>query len=192
MGHNNHRVWVEQVQWSNPLQDYQTLVYWGLLAVMTIGVIGAVVPALPGSSLVLVAILIWGLIKGFGSISLALGVAIAVLLASTAVDLLATFWGAKKAGVSRWGQIGAIIGLVAVLLGLLPPVLVIGGPIIGLLIGPLLGAFIGEFLYRRDLKRALKAAIAVVVSSLIGNLIQGLLALAAVIVFVITTWPGGS
>ncbi|NJM95514.1 MAG: DUF456 family protein [Acaryochloridaceae cyanobacterium CSU_5_19] len=157
---------------------------------MAIGVLGAVVPALPGSSLVLAAIVVWGLIKGLGSISLALGVAIAVLLASTVVDLLATFWGAKKAGVSRWGQIGAMVGLLVVLLGLLPPFLVFGGPIIGLLIGPFLGAFIGELLHRRDLKRAFKAAIAVVVSSLIGNLIQGLLALAAVIVFVITTWPG--
>lgn len=81
-----------------------------------------------------------------------------------------------------------MVGLVAVLFGLLPPALVVGGPIIGLLIGPFLGAFIGEFLYRRNLKQALKAAVAVVASSLIGNLIQGVLALGAVIVFLITTW----
>lgn len=176
------------MEWFKNLQDYQIILYWVLLAVMAVGVVGAVVPALPGSSLVLVAIILWGVLVGFGKIGVALGVAIAVLLASTVVDLLATFWGAKKAGVSRWGQIGAMVGLIAVLFGLLPPVLVIGGPIIGLLIGPLLGAFIGEFLYRRDLKKALKAAVAVVVSSLIGNLIQGLLALGAMIVFVVTTW----
>ena len=172
----------------NILKDQQVILYWTLLAVMAVGVFGSVVPALPGSSLVLVAIILWGLIVGFSKIGVALGVAIAVLCISMAVDFLATFWGAKKAGVSKWGQIGAMVGLVAVLFGLLPPVLVVGGPIIGLLIGPFLGAFIGEFLYRRNLKQALKAALAVVASSLIGNLIQGVLSLAAVIVFVITTW----
>ena len=172
----------------NNLQDQQIILYWVLLVVMIAGVIGSIVPALPGSSLVLVAIILWGLIVGFSKIGVALSVAVGVLLISTAVDFLATFWGAKKAGVSKWGQIGAMVGLVAVLFGLLPPVLVIGGPIIGLLIGPFLGAFMGEFLYRRNLKQALKAAVAVVASSLIGNLIQGLLALVAVAVFVVTTW----
>ncbi|WP_299489700.1 DUF456 family protein [Acaryochloris sp. IP29b_bin.137] len=169
-------------------QDQQVILYWLLIAIMLVGVIGSVIPALPGSSLVLAAILLWGLLTGFSKIGIALGVAIAVLILSTAVDFLATFWGAKKAGVSRWGQIGAMVGLIAVVFGLLPPALVIGGPIIGLLIGPFIGAFIGEFLYRRNIKQALKAAVAVVASSLIGNLIQGVLALAAVIVFVVTTW----
>lgn len=176
------------VDFLSSLQDQQIILYWILLAVMIVGVIGSVVPALPGSSLVLVAILLWGLVVGFGQIGVALGVAIAVLVISTAVDFLATFWGAKKAGVSRWGQIGAMVGLVAVLFGLLPPALVIGGPIIGLLVGPFVGAFIGEFLYRRNFKQALKASVAVVASSLIGNLIQGVLALGAVIVFILTTW----
>lgn len=171
------------------LQDQQIILYWLLIAIMAVGVIGSVVPALPGSSLVLAAILLWGVLTGFSKIGIALGVAIAVLILSTTVDFLATFWGAKKAGVSRWGQIGAMVGLVAVIFGLLPPALVVGGPIIGLLIGPFLGALIGEFLYRRNIKQALKAAVAVVASSLIGNLIQGVLALVAVIVFMVTTWP---
>jgi len=52
-----------------------------------------------------------------------------------------------------------------------------------------LGAIIGEYLYRREFGLAVKAGIGIVVGSLVGNLIQGLLAIAAVVVFVVTTWP---
>ena len=178
------------VDWVGVIQDHDIVVYWVLIAVMVFGVIGAVVPALPGTSLIVIAILIWGAMQGFSSVSVALTVAIAVFLLSIGVDFLATFWGAQKAGASRWGQIGAIVGLFAGVLGLLPA-LPFGGPILGLFLGPFLGAFVGEFLYQRNLKRALKAAIGVVISALVGNLIQGLLALATVMVFVITTWPLG-
>jgi uncharacterized protein len=162
--------------------------YWSLVAVMVVGIIGAVVPAIPGTSLILVAILIWGFVQGsWASIGIPLIVAIAVLIIGIGIDLLASYWGAKRAGASKWGQIGAIVGLIVGILGLLPA-LPFGGPLLGILIGPLLGAIIGEYLYQRDLKLALKAGVGIVVGSLIGNLIQGLLAIAVVGVFLYTTW----
>ena len=60
-----------------------TIVLYGLLVlVMVVGIAGAVIPALPGSSLILVAIIVWGAVKGFSSVTVALVVAIAVLLLS--------------------------------------------------------------------------------------------------------------
>ncbi|MBE9124673.1 MULTISPECIES: DUF456 domain-containing protein [unclassified Coleofasciculus] len=170
-----------------------TLLYWILIAVMAVGVVGSVVPAMPGSSLILAAIFIWGLVNGLNTVSWALIVAVLVLLASVGIDFLAASWGAKRAGASKWGQIGAIVGLVLGIVGLLPA-LPVGGPLLGILLGPFAGAFIGEFLYRQELaleprlKLALKASLGIVVGSLIGNLIQGLLSVAAVIVFLVTTW----
>jgi uncharacterized protein len=178
----------QTVVWVTALQNDTIIIYWLLVAVMVVGVIGSVVPALPGVALIVIAIVVWGAIKGFATVAVSLGVAIAVFLLGIGVDFLATFWGAKKAGASRWGQIGAIVGLIAGVLGFLPA-LPIGGPILGLLIGPFLGAFIGELLHRRKPIYALKAAVGVVVSTLIGNLIQGLMALATLIVFLVTTWP---
>ncbi|WNZ26444.1 DUF456 family protein [Leptolyngbya sp. NK1-12] len=165
-----------------------TALYWLLLAVMGVGVIGAVVPALPGAILILGAIIVWGLVNGFAGLGIPIAVTIVVLLANSLIDFLATYLGAKQAGASKWGQIGAIVGLLLGVFGLLPASL-IGGPLLGLLIGPLLGAIIGEFLYRRDLKLAVRAGIGIVVGTLIGNLIEGLLALIAMIVFIATTWP---
>ncbi|MBW4695547.1 MAG: DUF456 family protein [Lyngbya sp. HA4199-MV5] len=160
--------------------------YWLLVAVMVIGIIGAVVPMIPGMSLIAIAIFIWGAVKGFGSVSLALPLAIVLLVISLGIDFLATYYGAKQAGASKWGQLGALVGLVVGILGLLPA-LPIGGPILGILIGPILGAIVGEFLYRRDLKLAAKAALGIVVGSLVGNLIQALFAIATVAVFLWTT-----
>jgi uncharacterized protein len=163
------------------------VLYWALVSVMVVGIVGAVVPGIPGTSLIVAAIVIWGAVHGFSSVTLPLAIAIVVLLVSIGVDFLATYWGAKKAGASNWGQIGAVIGLLAGFFGLLPA-LPLGGPLLGILIGPLLGAIIGEYIYRRDLKLAVKAGIGIVVGSLVGNLIQGVLAIATVAVFLFTTW----
>ncbi|MBF2005572.1 MAG: DUF456 family protein [Chlorogloeopsis fritschii C42_A2020_084] len=164
-------------------------IYWLLVALMVVGIIGAVVPAIPGASLILIAIVIWGFVKGsFAAISVPLIVTAIVLLLSIGVDFLAGYLGAKRAGASKWGQIGAIVGFIVGFLGLLPA-LPVGGPLLGMLLGPLLGAIIAEFLYRRDFFLAVKAGVGIVVGTVVGNLIQGLLAIAAVVVFLITTWP---
>ncbi|MBD2354122.1 DUF456 family protein [Tolypothrix sp. FACHB-123] len=165
------------------------IIYWLLVAVMVVGIIGAVVPAIPGTSLILIAIIIWGVVSSsFAAIKIPLIVTVVVLLLSIGVDFLAGYIGAKQAGASKWGQIGAFVGLLLGFFGLLPA-LPFGGPLLGILIGPLLGAIIGEYLYQRQLGVAIKAGIGIVVGTVVGNLLQGILAIAAVIVFLVTTWP---
>ncbi len=168
--------------------------YWIIVILMLIGVVGAIVPGVPGASLILFGITIWGVIRGFVGMGWALGVAIAVLIVSIAIDAIATYWGAKQVGASKWGQIGAIVGFAVGFFGLLPA-LPFGGPLVGILLGPLLGAMIGEFLYRRNLqlkqrvKLSVKAAIGIVMGTVVGNLVQGVLAIASVVIFLISTWP---
>lgn len=165
------------------------IIYWLLVALMIVGIIGAVVPAIPGSSLILTAIIIWGIVSSsFAAIKIPLIVTVIVLLLSVGVDFLAGYLGAKQAGASKWGQIGAVVGLLLGFFGLLPA-LPFGGPLLGIFFGPLLGAIIGEYIYRRQLWLAVKAGVGIVVGTLVGNLIQGVLAIAAVIVFLVTTWP---
>ncbi|RCJ42243.1 hypothetical protein A6770_08520 [Nostoc minutum NIES-26] len=165
------------------------IIYWLLVALMVVGIIGAVVPAIPGTSLILIAIIIWGIVSSsFVAITIPLIVTVIVLLLSVGVDFLAGYLGAKQAGASKWGQIGAVVGLLLGFFGLLPT-LPFGGPLLGIFFGPLLGAIIGEYIYRRQFWLAVKAGVGIVVGTLIGNLIQGVLAIAAVIVFLVTTWP---
>ena len=163
------------------------IIYFLLLALMIAGIIGSFVPALPGASLILIAIIIWGFVQSsFAAITIPLIVTSIVLLLSVGVDFLAGYLGAKKAGASKWGQIGAFVGLVVGFFGLLPTLP--GGPLLGMLLGPLLGAIIAEYIYRRQLKVAFKAGIGILVGTIVGNIIQGLLAIATVIVFLVTTW----
>jgi uncharacterized protein YqgC (DUF456 family) len=165
------------------------VIYWLLIAVMVVGVIGSVVPAIPGSSLILIAVIAWGIISSsFAAIKIPLLVTGIVLILSMGVDFLAGYLGAKQAGASKWGQIGALVGLFLGIFGLLPA-LPFGGPLLGMLIGPLLGAIVGEYIYQRNLGAAVKAGIGITVGTLVGNLIQGVLAISALITFIWSTWP---
>ncbi len=171
-----------------------TILYWLVLALMLVGVIGAIVPVMPGSTLILVAILIWGIATGFVGIGLPLITIFVVLILSTVVEYLAVYLGAKRLGASKWSQIGAIAGMVLGFFGLLPA-LPLGGPLLGVLVGAIIGAFVGEFCYRSNLElnarlqQAFKVSIGVIVGSIIGNIIEVFLAIVAVVVFVVSTWP---
>ncbi|MBE9139450.1 DUF456 family protein [Nodosilinea sp. LEGE 07088] len=174
---------------------WHPVLYWLLVLVMVCGVIGAVVPALPGITLIVGAIVVWGLVVGFAGLKWTLGVAIAALILSFAIDYLAGVLGAQRVGASQWGQVGAFIGMFLGLFGLLP-LLPTGIPLLGILVGTVLGAFIGEFLHRRELKlwqrikQSAKVGMAIVVGTLVGNILQGILALVSLVVFLVTTWPG--
>lgn len=171
-----------------------TMLYWTLVAVMLIGAIGELIPGMPGASLILASILVWAVATGFAGVGWPIAVVFGILILSAAIEFLAAYWGAKQFGASKWGQFGAIAGLVVGVLGLLPA-LPLGGPILGVLVGPFIGAFLGEYLSRQPVEGAskaniaLKASVGTVVGSLLGNLIDGLLSIIAVAVFVLSTWP---
>lgn len=173
-----------------------TILYWAIVAMMAIGAIGELIPGMPGASLVLAGIVIWAAATGFAGIGWSIIVVFAILVLSAAVEFAATFWGARRFGASRAGQIGAFVGLILGIVGLLPA-LPLGGPIVGILFGPFIGAFVGELFFRSKrleaegsrVQVAFKASLGTVLGSFIGNLIDGSLAVLAVIVFVVTTYP---
>jgi hypothetical protein len=171
-----------------------TILYWIVLAMMGIGVIGAIIPGLPGSSIILVAILIWSVATKFTGVGLPLVFIFIVLILSAGIEYLAVYLGAKQVGASKWSQFGAIAGMVLGFFGFLPA-LPFGGPLFGVLAGAIIGAFVGEFLYRSNLElgdriqQSFKVSVGVVVGSIIGNVIEAFLAALAVIIFIISTWP---
>lgn len=170
-----------------------TILYWVLVAVMLVGVVGAVLPAVPGPSLILGAILVWCIATKFAIPLLPLGLIFVALILSAAVEWLGTYWGAKQVGASKWSQLGMFAGMAVGFLGLLPA-LPVGGPIAGILLGGLLGGFMGEYLYQRNLppgerlKRAGKVSLAIGLGALIGNLVEFGLAIVAVGIFIWSTW----
>lgn len=174
-----------------------SVLYWIVLAVMAVGLAGSLLPALPGPMLILAAIAVWLVATQFTAFSWPIAVAILALVLGAAAEFLGTYYGAKQLGASKWGQIGAIVGLVLGVLGFLPA-LPVGGPLIGVLFGPVLGAFLGEFFYRKDMelwlraRQSLQVSFGIVAGTVIGKIVEFLLALVAVVMFLLATWPAPS
>lgn len=118
------------------------------------GILGCLVPVLPGPPLSFAGILILHF-TDFADLSANKLIILAVIaLVVSLLDYLVPIWGTKKFGGTKYGTRGATIGLVVGLFF---------GPA-GIIAGPFLGALIGEMINRDDLKYALKAAL----GSLIG------------------------
>lgn len=114
--------------------------WWILTAfLMLLGLVGTVVPLLPGTVLILAGAVLHRI--GLGEAhSVGWGTLIVLtcwMLVAQAVDLVSGSLGAKYFGATRWGALGGILGaIVGVFFGL-PGIFL--GPLIGVLIGELLG-----------------------------------------------------
>jgi uncharacterized protein len=78
-----------------------TVAYWVLLAVMLLGVVGAFIPAIPGPSLIVGAIVVAGFIYGWSQVTIPLVVSIIVFALCFAIEYLAGVLGGQKAGASH-------------------------------------------------------------------------------------------
>ncbi len=123
-----------------------TIALW-IIAVllMLIGLVGSVLPALPGTPLIFCGVLLGAWINNFQDISVFTIVIMGIVtLVSVLFDYAISGVTVKKAGASALGVIGAVIGTIAgVFSGLW-----------GLLWMPLVGAAIGEFITHSNLLRA--------------------------------------
>jgi uncharacterized protein YqgC (DUF456 family) len=141
-----------------------TIALWILAVVLIVaGVVGTVLPALPGAILVFAGVALAAWIDDFARIS---GWTLGVLGVLTAIawvtDYLAAAAGAKKVGASKFAIIGAVVGTVAgVFTGL-----------VGLIFMPLVGAAIGEYLAQKDALRAGRVGIATWLGMLAGTVVK--------------------
>jgi uncharacterized protein len=166
------------------------------LLLMFVGLLGSVIPGLPGVTLIFLSAFVYALLTDFRTVGAAILVVLFVFAAIAFVtDFVATSYGARRFGASNWGTMGGAIGGIA---GALIGLLFLGiGSLFGLILGTIAGVFIGEYLKRTrqgqqepgstgsDWRRASHAAGGVLVGYLASSVIQGLLGLASVVVFVL-------
>ena len=152
---------------------------WWLAALASAGIaaglVGTVVPALPGIPLVFLSIAGYALATGFRTISLT---ALAVMLVATVAGLVLEYGlgpaAARRRGASRAAFWGAVVG------GVLGTVIL--GPI-GLLLGPLGGAVLGELWSGRSWQQALSTGWTTVVGMIVGIAVELAIGLAMAIYF---------
>lgn len=152
------------------------------VAFMLVGVVGIIVPILPGMLLVWLTLLAYAWITEFAIIN---GWVFAILTLVALVTGLSNIWlpylGAKKTGAAKraifLGFIGGIIGTFIM-------------PLIGTVIGYAVGIIIGELLKHRDLRQAIKASIGGVAGWTISTVVEIAGALTVIIVFVLIVLSG--
>lgn len=124
------------------------------IVLMIIGIIGCLVPVLPGPPLSFIGLLILHFTE-FAEFRINLLIILGVIAVFVAVfDYVVPIWGTKKFGGTKYGIRGATVGL---LIGLF-----FGPP--GIIIGPFIGAVVGELIYKDDFRYAMRAGL----GSLIG------------------------
>ncbi len=142
--------------------------WWFLtLGLMLAGLVGTVIPLVPGTVLILCA----AVLNHFALHSVGwptLVVLTVMMIAAQSLDIVSGSLGAKWFGATRWGAIGGILGaIVGLFFGL-----------IGIFVGPLIGALIGELLGGKGLLPAGRSSWGTLIGTtagIVGKLSIGLL-----------------
>jgi uncharacterized protein YqgC (DUF456 family) len=138
------------------MSDYVLLILGIIL--MLIGIIGCLVPVLPGPPLSYMGLIMLH-VSRFGQFSTNVLIALAVVaIVVTILDYIVPIWGTRKFGGSKYGMRGATVGLI---IGLFL------GPV-GIILGPLIGAIVGELIFKDDMKYAIKAGFGSLLGFLTG------------------------
>jgi uncharacterized protein len=159
--------------------------WWAALLIQLLAIPGTLLPLLPGLALLPLGAGLWLWAVGWSAGWPPFALACLLLALGWGADALGLVLGPARLQATRWAYIGAGIGLLVGLLGLLPA-LPVGGPLLGALLGPLLGASLGELLSAPTrLGRALLVGLAVVAGLLVSRLAQVLLAVLGVLGFLL-------
>jgi uncharacterized protein len=145
------------------------------VVLVIIGLIGTVLPALPGAMLIVAGLVVAAWADGFTKVGVWTLVVIGLIgAASYLVDFAAAALGAKKFGASPRAMIGAGLGTLA---GLFL------GPV-GIIFGPFVGAVIGELTMHRDMAKVGKAGLAAWIGFLLGMAVKVGIAFLMIAIFV--------
>ena len=155
------------------------VVLWLIAAALVlIGVVGLVLPGVPGVIAVFGGMLLAASIDDFTRIGWPTLVALGVLTAlAFAADILGSLLGAQRVGASRLALWGAAIGTLAAL----------PFGFVGLVFGPFAGAMVGEFMAQQRLDAATRVGIGTWIGLAVGTLAKVALVYVMLGVFA-TSW----
>ena len=138
--------------------------------VIIIGIIGCVLPIIPGPPLSFAGVLILEFFTSHGEniTGTALLVVGTIAIVVQVLDYIVPAWGTKKFGGTKAGAWGSIIGLIIAIFFL--PTIIPG--LIAIIIGPFLGALVGETIAGQKSDKALRAAFGSFIGFLTGTLMK--------------------
>jgi uncharacterized protein YqgC (DUF456 family) len=153
-----------------------TIVLGLALFVMLIGLVGTVLPVLPGTILILLGALLYAVVDGFQLVGWPTLIVLGLLtLVATTADIWASSAGAKVSGASGWSIVTGLIGGLAGFILLSLP---------GAIIGAVGGVLLTEIVRVGDWKKALKAGSGWLIGWAISAVVQLGIGLIMVAIFV--------
>jgi uncharacterized protein YqgC (DUF456 family) len=158
------------------------LIFGITLFIMLVGLFGLIVPIFPGTVIMWLATLGYGIIAGFGRLGAVLFVLITILmLSSTLIDNLFMGAGARKGGAS-WSTI--FVALFAAVLGT-----IVFPPFGGFIAAPL-AVFLLEFLRLRDVQKAWSALRGLATGLGLSFVVRFGIGIAILILWLVWVWKG--
>jgi len=127
------------------------------------GLIGCILPALPGPPLSYVGLLLIHFTRWIQFSITELLIALGIVVIVQIIDYFIPIYGTKRMGGTRWGTWGCFIGTIVGLL-FFPPW--------GILIGPFAGAVVGELLGGKEAANALRAGFGALAGFLLGTILK--------------------
>lgn len=135
------------------------------LFLVVVGLVGSVIPGLPGTPLYLVAMLIARFCGDVEMSNLELFVIFILVAVTFAVDFFLPMWTTKKFGGTKAGVYGSIVGLLA---GLFLPIPIPGASIICMF----LGAIIGEYIAGQSNEVAVKSGMGNLIGFIVATTVK--------------------
>ncbi|HET91259.1 MAG TPA: DUF456 domain-containing protein [Chloroflexi bacterium] len=157
--------------------------FWLALVMMLIGLLGVILPVVPGVGFIWIVVLVYAIAEQFATIDI---ITFLVLTVLGAIGFSADLWmsqvGAKAGGASPWsllvglltGLVGAIIGLVFFGVGAIP----------GAVIGAVGGVIVAEWHRHEDWNEAFKVGGSWLAGCALSGLVQLIIGILMVLLFV--------
>jgi uncharacterized protein YqgC (DUF456 family) len=147
---------------------------------IAVGVVGTIIPVLPGSILIGLSLLAWAIWGGAGTVGwVAFGIGAACVLAGMASSAVLTGRKLKQHSIpSRSVLAGIALGIVGMFVL----------PVVGLFVGFAVGLLLSELLRTKNFKNALASSVAALKATGLGMLVEFGLACLAASTWVVGVW----
>ena len=162
-----------------PELDRSTLLHAIAIGLFVLGLIGIVMPGIPGGPLLFAGVLALAWADDFTRIGWPTLVAAGLItILMSVAEWGTTMLGARRSGASRWGIIGGVLGLVVGVFFGLP----------GILLGPILGAVALESMKSRDPRHLSRVGVGAFIGVVLGAVLKYALAFTMLGIVLLAYW----
>ena len=143
-------------------------------SLMIIGVIGSIVPVLPGPLSSWIGLFILSNVSGVAVSGKLIVICLIIAIGIFILDYIIPIYTSKKFGASKYGIIGASIGIIVGLF--FAP--------FGIFLGAIIGAITGEIILNKNFKKSLKSAFGVFLGFIISGFTKSLITIIYLVLYI--------